>query len=83
MRLVRAKVELGEADAAIVYRTDAISSDRVHLVPVPEEINVQTDCIIGEAARAPQNDLARKWIDAIRSKKGRKLLIRYGFSVPQ
>ena len=28
-RLVRAKVELGVADAAIIYRTDAIASERV------------------------------------------------------
>ncbi len=38
---VRSRVELGEAEAGIVYRTDAITSgDLVEQVPVPPESNV-------------------------------------------
>lgn len=39
-RLVRAKIELAEADAAVVYRTDARASERVTEIPVPKEIDV-------------------------------------------
>ncbi len=41
VRLVRAKVELGEADAAVVYRTDAAASDRVRVVSIPATFNVR------------------------------------------
>lgn len=52
VRLVRAKVELGEADAAIVYRTDARASDRLGIVPIPRELGVSARYSIG-AVTAP------------------------------
>ena len=42
VRAVLTKVEEGEGDAAIVYRTDALSSDAVRMIPVPETANVAT-----------------------------------------
>jgi len=43
VRLALAKVELGEGDAAIVYRTDALSSERVQSLPIPPEVVVSAD----------------------------------------
>jgi molybdate transport system substrate-binding protein len=42
VRAVLTKIEEGEGDAAIVYRTDALSSDGVTVIAVPEEANVAT-----------------------------------------
>jgi len=79
VRLVRAKVELGEADAAIVYRTDAVASERVRLVSIPEELNARADYYIGQLGRTSRPELARRWIAYVRSEDGRSILSRRGF----
>ena len=79
VRLVRAKVELGEADAAIVYRTDALVSDKVRSISIPSDINVQAEYFIGELIRSRHRELADDWIDFTLSPLGQQILIRHGF----
>lgn len=45
VRAALAKVELGEGDAAIVYATDALSSDLVRIVPLPPSVSVSTEVV--------------------------------------
>lgn len=79
VRLVRAKVELGVADAAIVYRTDALVSDKVRSISIPSDINVQAEYFIGELIRSSHRELADDWIDFTLSPLGQEILIRHGF----
>ncbi len=79
VRMVRAKVELGEADAAIVYRTDAFSSKRVRTIPIPDSLAVPADYFIGRVARSNDGELARRWVDYVLSAAGRDILRRHGF----
>jgi molybdate transport system substrate-binding protein len=81
VRLVRAKVELAEADAAIVYRTDAVSSDRVRHVPIPPEANVHAEYAIAVVEGTPRRALAEAWVEFVLSDAGRAVLARHGFSV--
>ncbi|HJK94831.1 MAG TPA: molybdate ABC transporter substrate-binding protein [Polyangiaceae bacterium LLY-WYZ-15_(1-7)] len=85
VRLVRAKVELGEADAALVYRTDAASSERVRVVPIPEPLNVRARYAIGqvtdggEGERDDADDAAARFLAFLRGPEGREALSRHGF----
>jgi molybdate transport system substrate-binding protein len=81
VRLARAKVELGEADAAIVYRTDAGSSDRVGIVEIPSEFNVIADYPIGVLRRTTVPTAAEAWVALLVSPQGRAVLARHGFIV--
>ncbi|MGB8329915.1 MAG: molybdate ABC transporter substrate-binding protein [Polyangiales bacterium] len=82
VRLVRAKVELGEADAAIVYRTDAIPSDRVRSIPIPPDLNVRATYRVGVLQRAPHRALAERWVAFLLSGAGKRILADHGF-VPE
>ena len=80
VRLARSKVELGEADASIVYRTDAAGSDRVRVIPIPDELNVRAEYMIGIVERDGRSPLADAWIDLALSAEGRMVLRRHGFA---
>jgi molybdate transport system substrate-binding protein len=79
VRLVRAKVELGEADAAIVYRTDVTASSGVKLIPIPAVLNVRADYYMGIVEGSPHAQLAHRWIAYVRSEEGRHILTKHGF----
>lgn len=89
VRLARAKVELGEADAAFVYRTDALASGRVRMIEPPEELAVRARYLIarvradGGSARATGTpvDAARRFIDFALGNDGQAILARHGFDV--
>jgi molybdate transport system substrate-binding protein len=79
VRLVRAKVEMGEAEAAVVYRTDAASSDRVRVVSIPSALNVRASYPIGTGVRAPHRREAEEFVAFVISATGREMLRRRGF----
>ncbi len=78
VRLVRAKVELGEADAAIVYRTDA-ASDRVRQVAIPAALNVRASYPIAALTGSPRPAQAAAFVAFTRSEPARAILARHGF----
>jgi molybdate transport system substrate-binding protein len=82
VRLIRARVELGQADAGLVYETDA-SSPHLIKVPIPAALNVQTPCLLGLTRRARSDERqerrAMAFIDALLSDQGQSLLSRHGF----
>lgn len=82
VRLVRAKVELGEADAAFVYSTDALASERSETIPIPPEVNVYARYVIGGITRAPNPQGRDAFLAWLRTAPAREILRGRGFSVP-
>jgi len=83
VRQVLAKVTLGEADAGIVYRTDARSArDKVETVDIPAEQNVVAEYPIAVLRAATQVKAAQAFVDLVLSAEGRKRLAAAGFTAP-
>ena len=80
VRQVLAKVTLGEADAGIVYRTDAqAAKDKVEVVALPAELNVQAEYPIAAVSASKQPELARAWVELVLSAAGQQRLAGAGF----
>lgn len=78
VRLARAKVELGEADAAIVYRTDVEAAERIAAVPIPEALDVPVGYVIGTV---PGSDAAAAaFVRFVTGPDGQAILRRHGFA---
>ena len=80
---VRAKVESGEADAGLVYATDAkAAGDKVETVEVARANEVVNSYPIALTVSTQNKEAAQKFIDAVLSDKGQAVLKKYGFSGP-
>jgi molybdate transport system substrate-binding protein len=80
VRQVLAKVTLGEADAAIVYRSDArAAKDRVEVVPIPAELNVLGEDTITTVTASKRQALARAFVELVLSPEGQQRLAEAGF----
>jgi molybdate transport system substrate-binding protein len=83
VRQVLAKVSLGEADAGIVYRTDAMAGkDKVEIIEIPAKVNVIAEYPIAVLSKAPQPAAARAFVDLLLSAEGQKRLAAAGFVAP-
>jgi molybdate transport system substrate-binding protein len=77
------KVELKEADAAVVYRTDVrAAGDRVDGVEFPESAKAVNDCPIALLKDAPNPGAAKAFIALVTSAEGQKVLTAAGFRRP-
>jgi molybdate transport system substrate-binding protein len=80
VRAVLAKVALGEADAGVVYATDAAASAKVRVIDVPARYNVVAEYPIAVVTRGPAGDIARAFVDRVRGVDGQAILRRHGFA---
>ncbi len=80
---VRAKVESGEADAGLVYATDAkAAGDKVETIEIARANEVVNSYPIALTVSTKNKEAAQKFIDAVLSDKGQAVLKKYGFSEP-
>jgi molybdate transport system substrate-binding protein len=83
VRAVLTKVELGEVDAGLVYRTDVLAAgDAVEGVDVPEATDAVNDYPVAVLADAPNPAAARAFVDLVLSDEGRAVLRADGFGAP-
>jgi molybdate transport system substrate-binding protein len=83
VKAVLNKVVLGEADAGIVYASDArAAGDRIAAVEVPEASTVEVTYWVAPLRSAPQARLAREWVALVLAPAGRAALEGAGFRAP-
>ncbi|MBJ6999861.1 molybdate ABC transporter substrate-binding protein [Streptomyces griseofuscus] len=77
------KVELKEADAAVVYKTDVhAAGDKVEGVEFPESAKAVNDYPIALLKNAKNAETAKAFIALVRSAEGQKVLGEAGFLKP-
>ncbi len=79
-RSVLAKVEMGEVDVGIVYRTDAMSSDEVDFIDLDESRMLSIDYYVVALDRS--DDEAQAFIDRLVGTDGQQVLLNAGFGLP-
>ncbi len=79
VRLVAAKVELGEADAAFVYATDVRGLEGMRVIPLPMGPTVLYH---HAALRTEHPPLATAWLDFVEDEEGQAILLEQGFTGP-
>ena len=81
---VLTKVTAGEADAGLVYRTDAKGAgDKVSVVDFPEADQVTNVYQIALLADAQNPEAAQAFIDLVASSEGQQVMREAGFNTPQ
>jgi molybdate transport system substrate-binding protein len=80
VKQVVAKIQLGEADAGIVYISDAIAAPDLKSIEIPEDLNVIAKYPIAPLTKSANTDLAAKFTEFILSTEGQTILQKWGFS---
>jgi molybdate transport system substrate-binding protein len=78
-----AKVQLGEADAGVVYVTDVLAAgDKVQGITIPDDVNAATSYPIAVLTDAPNRSLATSFVAFLQSPQGQAELVAAGFQPP-
>jgi molybdate transport system substrate-binding protein len=80
VKQVVAKVQLGEADAGIVYISDAVAAPELKTIQFPAADNVIAQYPIAALKSATQPDLAASFIAYVLSSDGQAILKKWGFT---
>ncbi len=82
VKQVVTKVELGEADAGIVYTSDAKAAPGLSTLAIPTIFNVRASYPIADLINAPNKKLATEFVAYVLSPAGQVILSRWGFNPP-
>ena len=83
VRQVVAKVQLGEADAGIVYTSDAVAAPELKTIEIPPESNVIAQYPIAVLTQSANSDLGITFIEYVLSSEGQGILQKWGFASPE
>src|SRR5215217_5582543 len=81
VKAVLSKITLGEADAGIVYTTDAatVTDGSISQLNIPDNLNTIASYPIAATKNAKNADLAKKFVDFVLGPDGQQILVKYGF----
>lgn len=80
VKQVVAKVQLGEADAGIVYVSDSIAAPELKSIEIPTNLNAVAKYPIAPLVKSENADLAAKFIEYVLSSEGQAVLAKWGFA---
>jgi len=83
VKQVVAKVQLGEADAGIVYTSDAAAAPDLQTIEIPAELNVIATYPIAPLAQSTHTKAANAFVNYVLSAEGQAVLQKWGFAPPQ
>lgn len=79
VKQVVAKIQLGEADAGIVYISDTVADPALQQIEIPQEDNVIASYLIAPIAGAQNPALAQEFVSFVLSTNGQEILKKWGF----
>lgn len=83
VRLVAAKLELGAADAGLIYRTDVLASNGALVeIPLPPEMSVRAPYPIAVTSELQAWESAKAFVNFVLSPAGQAILRTHGFQSP-
>ncbi|RLT37585.1 MAG: molybdate ABC transporter substrate-binding protein [Chloroflexi bacterium] len=82
VRAVLTKVQLGEADAAIIYSTDIATAPEVEPVAIPNAYNVTAEYFIAPLTGGKNANTAAAFVAFVRGAEGQAFLTKRGFTIP-
>jgi molybdate transport system substrate-binding protein len=80
VKQVVAKVQLSEADAGIVYTSDAVAAPELQTIEIPNELNVIAKYPIAPLTRSENATLAEAFITYVLSPDAEAILQKWGFA---
>lgn len=85
VRQVALKVQLGEADAAVVYTTDVTPALKpfVRVIALPSRFNQSASYPIGTLSATPNAEAAQAFVAYVLSSDGQWILRKWGFGAPR
>jgi molybdate transport system substrate-binding protein len=79
VKQVVAKVQLGEADAGIVYTSDTVAAPELNKIEIPAENNVIARYPMATLSQTKNSDLAQAFMNFVLSADGQAILQKWGF----
>jgi molybdate transport system substrate-binding protein len=80
VKAVIAKIQVGEADAGVVYTTDAAAATgEVTTIAIPKEYNVVAEYPMAVLKTSSHLDVAEAFVQYVTSGAGQAILKGYGF----
>lgn len=79
VKQVVAKVQLGEADAGIVYNSDAVAAPDLQTIEIPIESNVIAKYPIAPLNESANAEISESFITYVLSDEGQAILAKWGF----
>ena len=80
VKQVVTKIELGEADAGIVYVSDITATPALATISIPYTYNIIANYPIAVLSNAPEPQLATEFIAYVLSSDGQAVLAKWGFN---